>query len=424
MQTMTTKNMRPTNWDASYEWKAVLLLGLGFGLVSIDRFLIMPLFPVIMKDLNLDFQDLGLIAGALGMTWGLAAMFTGRLTDLFGHRQIIIPATIIFSLMVGLSGLATGLISLMMIRAAIGVAEGAYTPASIIATMEASKPTRHGLNVGLQQAAMPLLGLAVAPIFATQMLRFMNWHFVFSLVMIPGLIIAFLLFLVLRNTDATHAALHTATHDASNHVWTDVFKSRNVKINMINMLCWLTSLVGLSAFLPNYLTDYLGLGIEQMGFVLSAFGLGGAVGTVVMPTISDIIGRKPVMLISTLGGALSIYALTRTGPDPVMLYILLFLILFFTFALICLTVGPLSGESVPAQLMTTASGLVIGVGEVIGGGIIPAAAGYIAKHYGIQYVLYFPLATLCLGFLLSLGLRETLRKLEEAPSPVPAAVAG
>jgi hypothetical protein len=45
-------------WDTSYEWKAVTLLGLGFGLVGLDRWIIAPLFPFMMKDLNLNYQDL------------------------------------------------------------------------------------------------------------------------------------------------------------------------------------------------------------------------------------------------------------------------------------------------------------------------------------------------------------------------------
>ena len=31
------------NWDTDYEWKIVLLLGIGFGLVGMDRFVIGPL---------------------------------------------------------------------------------------------------------------------------------------------------------------------------------------------------------------------------------------------------------------------------------------------------------------------------------------------------------------------------------------------
>ena len=54
-----------TAQPASYEWKAVTLMSLGLGLVGIDRFLIVPLMPVLMRDLKLDYQDLGHITGAL-----------------------------------------------------------------------------------------------------------------------------------------------------------------------------------------------------------------------------------------------------------------------------------------------------------------------------------------------------------------------
>lgn len=39
--------MKANEWDTSYEWKAVTLLALGFGLVGLDRWLIAPLFPSI-----------------------------------------------------------------------------------------------------------------------------------------------------------------------------------------------------------------------------------------------------------------------------------------------------------------------------------------------------------------------------------------
>src|SRR6266853_1350286 len=42
--------------DTSYEWKAVTLLGLGFGLVGLDRWIIAPLFPFMMKDLHLSLS--------------------------------------------------------------------------------------------------------------------------------------------------------------------------------------------------------------------------------------------------------------------------------------------------------------------------------------------------------------------------------
>ena len=54
--------------------------------------------------------------------------------------------------------------------------------------------------------------------------------------------------------------------------------------------------------------------------------------------------------------------------DVGILFAFLFLVHFFNNALIALTVGPLCSEAVPTTLMATASGLVIAVGELFGGG--------------------------------------------------------
>ena len=55
-------------------------------------------------------------------------------------------------------------------------------------------------------------------------------------------------------------------------------------------------------------------------------------------------------------------------------------------------------------------GIVVGAGEIFGGGIAPAIAGFVAKHYGIQYILYLCLAGVTLGILVSLFLKETAPK--------------
>ena len=100
-------------WDVAYERKAVLLLALGFGLVGLDRFMILPMFPSIRRDLHLGYQDLGEITGALAITWGVASLFAGRLADRFGQRRLVLTGVVMFSLLVGLSGVATGLATLV-----------------------------------------------------------------------------------------------------------------------------------------------------------------------------------------------------------------------------------------------------------------------------------------------------------------------
>ena len=138
-------------WDTSYEWKAVTLLGLGFGLVGLDRWIIAPLLPSIIKDLNLDYQDAGNIIGILGLAWGFFAAVMGGMSDRIGRRKVLIPAIIGFSLLSGISGMATGLVSLLVIRAIMGLTEGSFCPTSFAATNDASHPSRRGINQGLHQ---------------------------------------------------------------------------------------------------------------------------------------------------------------------------------------------------------------------------------------------------------------------------------
>jgi MFS family permease len=392
-------------WDIRYEWKAVLLLSLAFGLVGLDRFIILPLFPVMMHDLGLDYQDLGNISAALAIAWGVSAVLMGRLSDRIGRRGILIASVAMFSLLAGASGLATGIGGLLIIRAVMGISEGAFTPTSIAATAEASKPTRRGMNIGIQQAMFPILGLGIGPILATQLLLVVpSWRWVFVIVAIPGLVLALFMYKVLRDSPKPPASVETAKRDAR---WLAVFKYRNVVVNVLSMFCILTCLFVVSAMMPNYLTDYLKLDVQQMGFVMSAIGLGGFTGQLILPALSDHLGRKTVLLLSFVGTGIFLYLLIGTGAEPIKLFAFLFMTTFFNFSLTCLTVGPLTNEAVPAHLASTAIGVVVGIGEIFGGGIAPALAGFIAKNYGIQYTLYLAMGGIVLGFFVGLALRET-----------------
>jgi MFS family permease len=144
-----------------------------------------------------------------------------------------------------------------------------------------------------------------------------------------------------------------------------------------------------------------------MGFILSSMGFGGAIGSLLLPALSDRIGRKPVMLISVSGAFGALWVFMKTGPQPTVLFLCLLIALGCLYALLTLTVGPITAESVPGSLMSTASGLIIGVGEVFGGGLAPALAGYLAKHFGIQHAVILPLCALAIGAIAITALKET-----------------
>src|SRR6185312_11982855 len=250
----------PERWDGAYEWKIILLLTIAFGLVGLDRWVLPPLFAAptstMARDLHINEQGLGNLVGALGIAWGFSAFLMGGLSDRFGRRKVLVPAIIVFSCLSILSGVATGLVSLLVIRAIMGVSEGPVASVGIAAAVEASHPKRRGANNGFFQCAFALFGLALGPIIATELLNVTSWRYVFMLVGIPGLIVAALIAVVLREP------ARIAVAKAGSQVRTpfsSMFRHRNVLLGMLGLLCAMTGIFVLSAMMPSYLIGHLKL---------------------------------------------------------------------------------------------------------------------------------------------------------------------
>lgn len=402
------------HWDTAHEFKAMVLLVLGWGLVGVDRFMIMPIFPVMAKELSLNYKDIGIIAGALSLAWGASAFFTGRLTDLIGTKKVLVASLIVFSLLAGVSGLATGLVGLVIIRAMIGVAEGGYAPAGQIATLQVSRPDRQGRNIGIQQTALPLFGMALAPLFVVQLLHAgLSWRWVFALVMVPGLIIAASMAKVLK-AKSDETIEHTAIHDHADHKWFDIFNYRNVPLQIVMVMGWMSCEMSMAAMMASYLTDYLHLELVQMGFVLSALGFGAASGALVLATLSDYLGRKPVSFIFGIVDLCAVVLLKNCGPDQTSLFLYLFLVLFCSQGLLTIGICLITSESVPAKLIGASNGITIGIAEIFGGGIVPILSGFIAHKLGIENFFYLPMGGLALGIIVSLFLQETAPRIVAA----------
>lgn len=398
--------MTTSHHDIGYERKTLVLLGLGFGLVGFDRWLMAPMFPYMMKDLGLDYSQLGSLIGVLGVAWGIWSIVMGPVSDRIGRKKILVATMIVFSLLSSLSGFATGFSSLLLLRAAMGVAEGAFTPASLAANSEASRPARRGLNQGLQLSMIPLVGLGFAPIAATQLLRIVpSWHWVFMISAVPGLIVSALISRLLQERTRGHVSL--APQGAAKIQWTQLLRTRNVLVATAAILCAMGGIFVIGAMVPTYLVAVLHLDPRSMGFVASAIGFGGFVGSFVLPGISDHVGRRPTALFGFVAATLLLYCFARTGPNPQMLFALLFGVSLFAIGLLSLLSGPVATEAAPLGLVASAIGFVSGVGETFGGGVAPVIAGFIAQHFGLARTLDFAFYSLIAGAGVAVLLVET-----------------
>jgi MFS family permease len=408
MQSTQSRGAAGGSWDVAYEWRAVTLLGIGFGLVGLDRWIIASLLPLGMAaDLGLDVQDGSNAVGALGLAWGVLAIFSGRFSDKVGHRKVLIPAILLFSLLSGLSGVVTGVTSLLAIRALMGAMEGSYCPTSFTAVAAASLPKRRGFNQGLQQSGFALLGLGLGPIIATQLLHVVpSWRWVFWIVAIPGFLIGALLFAVLREPAQTQGGTLIGATSASGN-WLEVLKSRNIVLGMLALFCAMSCVFVLSALVPTYLVTYLKLTPDQMAVVTSALGFGGFFGQFGVPGLSDVFGRRAVAVVGFVGAAASLWMFAHTGANPTLLFAGLFVVSFFCLGNVALITGPIATEAAPAGLISSAIGVVVGAGEIFGGGVAPSIAGYVGNHYGIEHTLYVALTGVTLGVVVSLLFKET-----------------
>jgi MFS family permease len=305
-------------WDRAYEFKVVALMTMGFGLVGLDRFILNPLFPVIQKELNLNYQDLGLISGILALAWGIASVLSGPLSDRHGRMQVMVPAVFVFSVLVGTTGLATGLYSMLLVRSLMGLAEGAYVPPSIVATIEASKPSRMGLNIGIQQMAAPFVGLGLGPVIAIALLDVLpSWRWVFVVAALPGLVLGYLIFKVMRHAPKPVVTLAEKAKPSLK----ELASVKSVWINALVMVCLFTSTMPLAVFLPNYMTDHLHFSLSTMSQMMAGLGVGSLVGTVLWPALSDRLGRKPLMLSGALVSVLCLWLLPELTQADVSLFV-------------------------------------------------------------------------------------------------------
>ncbi|MFI6445730.1 MFS transporter [Kitasatospora sp. NPDC050543] len=415
--------MKPKEYDIRYERSAVLVLSLGFGLVGLDRWIISPLFPSMMKDLGLDYQDLGNVVGALGLAWGAAALVMGGISDRLGRRKVLVGSLVLFSVCSLLTGFATGLFSLLLVRVVMGVTEGAFTPTAVAATAEASRPHRRGLNMGMQQSTFALFGIGLGPIIATQLLLVLpSWHWIFGLLLIPGLVLAWFTLRTIRETDqlpafesavpaaplATSSPTPPSTSASTDAVrWLDVFRYRNIPLAILGLCGAMTCIFVLSAMVPSYLVDHLGIGTSAMGVIASGIGFGAFAGQLVVPGLSDKFGRKPVAVVALVMAMCMLIAFIVQGPVVPVLFLLLFFVAFGAMGCLGLLAGTVAVESVPPSLMAAAAGTVIGVAEIFGGGVAPSVSGFLAQNYGIEYVLYLALGGLLLCVVATSFLRET-----------------
>ncbi|MTV36958.1 MFS transporter [Duganella radicis] len=390
----------------SYENKLLAILSLSFGFVFFDRLALSFLFPFVSAELHLDNAHLGMLSSCLALTWAISGAVLGAYSDrLPSKKPMLVLAVLGFSLCSALSGAVTGFVSLLLFRALMGIAEGPVLPLSQSMIAASSTPARRGLNMGIVNGAAPgFLGAVLGPPVIIWLGTHYGWRHAFYLSCVPGLIIACLIWKYVEAQPAT-APPRTRAGGTQRVGIRDLLKDRNIFLCMLIACFYLTWFVIIISFTPTFLMQVKKYRPETMGYVMSCLGFAWVLWGFLVPAISDRIGRKPAMFGFSLVAACCPLCLLYVESAATMMPVV-----FLTYTgLGCFTLfmAIIPSESIAAGSIATALGLIMSVGELVGGFLSPTIAGLAADRFGLSIVMWIAAVGAFVPAILALFLKET-----------------
>ncbi|MEJ1961074.1 MAG: MFS transporter [Gammaproteobacteria bacterium] len=398
----------------NYENGLLILLGISFGFAFFDRNSASVLIPYMAKDLALSNTQSALINSVLSVMWAIGAYVIARWSDSKGSRKpFLLAFLLIFSACSILSGLAQSFPVLLISRAIMGAVEGPFLPVCLAIMAVESSPNRRGVNSGIMQNFFAaLLGQSLAPWLLPVIAEQFGWRAAFFVSGVPGILCAIAVWLWVREpTKEAQAALHApaATDAADNGKkmgLLDMLAVRNVFVCCLISMFMVGWFVMGWTFLPKYLTEVRGMPGPTMGSLLSVLGFASAVSGFGAPWLSDRIGRKPVMIGFCLVGALTALGAMYFQGSTVVLGAILFVgwLASGTFPLF---MGVIPGESMPRKYAATAMGLVVCIGEILGGTVLVTLAGKVADLTQLSTAVLMMAASGAIGCVLCFFLVET-----------------
>jgi len=393
----------------SYENRLLLILTLGGAVAALDAQSLFYLSPFVATSLGLNNTQIGLVSSTVLLSWSISGYVIGRLSDRSGRRKPWLVATfVMFAACSFLSGLAGSFAVLLGARLMMGLAEGPVIPVSQSIMIRHSSPHRRGFNMGLvQNFGAQLVGSLAGPIVLVQIATTLGWHAAFYIAGVPGLVVALLVAAFVNERAGGSSGPEQSPKAAAAVLGlSGLVRVRNIRLCILISCCVVAWYFVLLAFLPLYCVRVLRLTATGMSVVMSAIGAAGVVSALLVPALSDRLGRKAVMIVFTFGGVVASLAPLYVGNGLGWLIGLMF-VGCLTLGTVPLFMATIPLESAPGGAAASATALVMGVGQILGGFLGPALGGVLADRWGLSVPLWMATGAAILAGLLSLRLTET-----------------
>ncbi len=280
--------MRPSFKPVPYRYRVLALLCWLTTLTYMDRICISIVGVRIKAALHLSNEQFGWVLAAFALAYAIFEIPSGMLGDRIGPKKVFIRIVIAWSVFTALTGLATGLISLLIIRFLFGAGESGTYPNSIL-TVSRWFPVRETgralswVGIGSQ------IGAALAPLIIVPIAMAYGWRAPFFVVGAIGLGWAGVCYAWFRDFPARVKAMPDAEkalikaecrHNEGQHLvpWKLIVRNSTLWPLLLMYFCCQWANYFFIAWMPVYLQEGRGFtenGMKKVTSLLFVVGIGG-----------------------------------------------------------------------------------------------------------------------------------------------------
>ena len=187
-----------TLYTPRYRNYALAVLFLGYVVNFIDRSILSILLEPIKQELLLTDTQLGLLGGlAFALFYATLGIPIASLADRWSRVKVLAIAMVIWSGMTALCGMANNFIMLLMARIGVGVGEAGASPPSHSLISDYFPVETRATALSIYALGIPF-GSMVGNYVGGWGAEELGWRITFFLVGLPGIFVALLIFLTLR----------------------------------------------------------------------------------------------------------------------------------------------------------------------------------------------------------------------------------
>ena len=304
--------------------------------------------PEIRQAFSLSTIAAGSLFSVMMIIAALTSGIAGRLADKIGRKTVLITGLSLLALGFGLAGVSGHPTLFFLFLALTGVGYG-FTPPSLYAIMSDLLPHRRGLGASLVSVSYGIGG-AVGAVLASRIIAASGWRAAFLTV---GCIAAADMLLQLYWIRNIHA-IRTASRGGS-------FKEA---LTGSILILALAEFIGGSVFwssaawTPTLLRTAKLLTVQETGWLMGLLSLANMLGSFLLGSLSDRLGRKQVIALSAFPAALAAFIVYYWLESLAALAVGIFFFGTLKASVPALVVA-LAQESAPAGSAGTASGIIM-----------------------------------------------------------------